>query len=426
MSHPNLKESVPGMSRLQYIMGILEDHGHKEEIGFNEIFQTVKKIGFQIEYERIKMSGLLKDLTKEEKKRQYEQQLENLTRRDVIRLLKRWNILEQTDIPDRYRFTDSSKTYITKILSSKKEGNESKQWSYLYCLALMAGEFFIFPGKYLLTLRSTSTGSLYLEEFAKKLGNVTINRSINMTSMRVISDWMELFGCSAKFPVIRPNGMRARARDRLIVSTKAIATLKEIVEFGDFWKKNQNVPSVDMLKSFAASKNLSLFEAQSIFQCALKIGIANINALSRESKVSDVIRQAIEKDMLVVRENGTTAKVIEFPEEVPADVTFVLTDFHLSLQSLYEILYHKMKGLCKSSYDYVWVSDLRREVCKETHIHPKTFDNFLKEIFRKYGPDVIETTGVYAATFQRKMIKEIPLNIDGRPIYKIRLKREKI
>ncbi len=423
MSPRGSRESVPGMSRLQYVMGVLEDHGHKVEVTFDEIFQTVKKIGFQIEYERIKMSGLHKDLTKEEIKEKYEKQLKNLTRRDLIRLLKRWNILEPSDLLNHYRFVESSKNCISKILLAKKEGDENKQWLYLYSLALISGEFFIFPGKYSLTLRSSNTGSLYFEELQGRLGNVTIKRPINPTSTRVITDWMELFGFSAKFPTVKPDGKESE----LIISTKAVATLKEVTELKIFLEKRQSDQLIDILKEFATDKHLSPFEAKSLYQCVLKTGIIKTNnSLVSESKIGDILLQAIKNGVLVVTEEGNVAKIIERPEEVPPDTTFLITDFQLSLENFYEVLYEKMLKLRKTSYDYVWISDLKREVCKETHIHPRTFDKLLKEIFRKYGPDVIEVTGVYAATFSRKRIKEIPLNIDGRPIYKIRLKREKL
>lgn len=262
------------------------------------------------------------------------------------------------------------------------------------------------------------------EEFAESLGQVLLGKPINPISIDVITDWMNFFRYSNTFPISQSKG---RKKD-IIVLTKAVASLEEIQDFIAFSKGTSELPASNLLDEYCKQRNVNAFVGKSTLECVKQLEIPltdkDRQLFGEVGDKKNLLKKALDSNLLSIFEHENSARISkEVPETIP-ESTFVVTDFSLDFQDFYEVLYKETKRAITSSYGYAWVYDIRREVCKKTHIHSSTFDEYLKLIYRKYGPDVMETAAALADTLAAKKIKEVPLNIDGRPIHRIRLKRE--
>ena len=77
--------------------------------------------------------------------------------------------------------------------------------------------------------------------------------------------------------------------------------------------------------------------------------------------------------------------------------------------------------------DSAWIHEIKKQILGYLHIPPKRFDELFTLIYRKYGPSIIETAIVQADSLGLRRIKGKsvkPIIIDGKPIYRIRVRRD--
>jgi len=415
-----LRLSVPRLSRLQYLTAAICEHGSKAQVEFDQLYQTVKRKGFEIEKERIRSSGIYRDITKEQMSSCYAEKLRRQTK-ETIRLMKRWNLIEALKDKEgifRFRLDQSSFTDMVKA------PDETTLRRKLYEQALHSGESLIFPSKYLMVLRNITTNGLggvaYNERFREDLGKATFGRPVNRITMDVLNDWMTFFQVSDVFEA--PSGVQE------VVLSKAIASLREIQDLAETSQKTSS--HIDkLLREYRTAEKKSEFAARSVLECTLHLGLLRTQKDDRlvytpDLSSKDMYANLLGKNGWVISESDNFAETLDAVPFDRPERCFICVDFKIDLQSFFHTLVEKVEKNISAEYEYVWTDRIRREVCETAHVHSTVFDDYLRQIYQKYGPGLIETAAIYAETMAAKKIKAVPLIIDGRPIYKFRLRRK--
>jgi hypothetical protein len=259
-----------------------------------------------------------------------------------------------------------------------------------------------------------SEGRVYNDNFFvyKKLGT-------NFRSFDIMTDWgyfFELLDTYETSPILIKEAKRRVLYPKYeVFLTKVISTINEMNQFLEFAKEKTEPLSInDFQDKFKYSKYATISVLHNLKALDLleykeeKIGISS-KALSIQD-VKELTKAIFEKittrgGLIILDAPEEKAVLSTFSTNINPNYTLImlnpswsLEDFEKSIRSAYDRL---TKGMV---YRYVWISKLRKEVCRELRIHSSTFDSFLCKLGEE-KPEIVEFAKAAGDVTRRMLTK---------------------